>query len=96
MAGRAGRGTRRASPVAAAPGIATREVRRIYNLALGDRRANSVAGYLVDLGFARERLRTVTYGRERPQCADSQESCWWRNRRAHFRILSKGGQGPDH
>jgi peptidoglycan-associated lipoprotein len=66
-----------------------------YNLALGDRRATSVAGYLVDLGFPRERLRTVTYGKERPQCIDSRESCWWRNRRAHFRILSKDGRGPD-
>ena len=64
-----------------------------YNLALGDRRATSVAGYLASLGFPRNRMTTISYGKERPQCTDSAESCWWRNRRAHFRVVSKGGPG---
>jgi peptidoglycan-associated lipoprotein len=61
-----------------------------YNLALGDRRASSVATYLQSLGFSRERLKTISYGKERPQCLDASESCWWKNRRAHFRVVSKG------
>ncbi len=64
-----------------------------YNLALGDRRASSVARYLLNLGFSPERLKTVSYGKERPQCVDNSESCWWKNRRAHFRIASKGERG---
>jgi peptidoglycan-associated lipoprotein len=57
-----------------------------YNLALGDRRANSASGYLSSLGIAGGRLTSVSYGEERPQCTDSAESCWGRNRRAHFVI----------
>jgi peptidoglycan-associated lipoprotein len=55
-----------------------------YNLALGDRRANSAANYLIRSGVAADRLTTVSYGEEQPICMQSNESCWSRNRRAHF------------
>ncbi|MGB1087644.1 MAG: peptidoglycan-associated lipoprotein Pal, partial [Alphaproteobacteria bacterium] len=54
---------------------------REYNLALGDRRANSVREYLVSLGVAPNRVSTVSYGKERPVAACSAESCWSQNRR---------------
>jgi peptidoglycan-associated lipoprotein len=60
-----------------------------YNLALGDRRANAVKEYIVSLGIDGGRLRTVSYGRERPFCTESSESCWQQNRRGHFVITSK-------
>jgi len=60
-----------------------------YNLALGDRRAAAAAGYLTSLGVAAARLRTVTYGEERPQCTDGNEPCWARNRRARFVITGR-------
>ena len=55
-----------------------------YNLGLGDRRASSAKDFLVQLGVPADRLRTISYGKERPQCTASEESCWQRNRRAHF------------
>jgi len=55
-----------------------------YNLGLGDRRATSAKDFLVQLGVPADKLRTISYGKERPQCTDSSESCWQRNRRAHF------------
>ncbi len=55
-----------------------------YNLGLGDRRATAAKDYLTQLGVPADRLRTISYGKERPQCTDSDESCWQRNRRAHF------------
>ena len=54
---------------------------REYNLALGERRANSVANYLVALGVDKARLSTISYGKERPLCVESDESCWSQNRR---------------
>jgi peptidoglycan-associated lipoprotein len=54
---------------------------REYNLALADRRAASVRNYLMALGVAPERIETVSYGKERPECADVSESCWAVNRR---------------
>ena len=54
---------------------------REYNLALGERRANSVANYLVALGVDKARLSTISYGKERPLCTESDESCWSQNRR---------------
>ena len=54
---------------------------REYNLALGDRRANSVKDYLVSLGVPSGRIRTISYGKERPTCTRSAESCWSQNRR---------------
>ncbi len=55
-----------------------------YNLGLGDRRAASVRDYLVRLGVPASRLSTVSFGKEQPQCTESAESCWQKNRRAHF------------
>ncbi len=54
---------------------------REYNLALGERRANSVANYLVALGVEKGRLSVISYGKERPECAESNEACWAQNRR---------------
>ncbi len=55
---------------------------RDYNLALGERRANAAKNYLVSLGVSENRLRTVSYGEERPAATGSTESAWARNRRA--------------
>lgn len=60
-----------------------------YNLALGDRRANAARDYLESLGVSGGRVRTVSYGKERPFCADSTEDCWQQNRRGHFVITEK-------
>ena len=53
-----------------------------YNLALGERRARQVAGYLKLLGVPSDQLATVSYGKEKPLCAEHDESCWRENRRA--------------
>lgn len=55
-----------------------------YNLGLGDQRASSAKQFLVDLGVPADRLKTVSYGKERPQCTEATEDCYQRNRRAHF------------
>ena len=60
-----------------------------YNLALGDRRANAGSGYLTSLGVSASRFQTISYGEERPVCMESNEGCWWRNRRAHFLITGR-------
>ena len=57
-----------------------------YNLALGDRRANSAKSYLVKSGVAESRMTTISYGEEQPLCMQSNEPCWSRNRRAQFGI----------
>jgi peptidoglycan-associated lipoprotein len=53
-----------------------------WNLALGDKRATAVAEYLQRLGASSDQLRTVTYGKEHPLCAQHNEACWAQNRRA--------------
>lgn len=60
-----------------------------YNLALGERRAKAAYDYLVSLGVPADRLKTVSYGKEVPVCAQSSEDCWQRNRRAHFTVTGK-------
>ena len=55
-----------------------------YNLGLGDRRANATKNYLVSLGISADRISTVSYGKEKPFCMESNESCWQTNRRGHF------------
>jgi peptidoglycan-associated lipoprotein len=57
-----------------------------YNLALGDRRDDAAKNFLVSQGIAGDRIQTVSYGKERPFCTQSNESCWQQNRRAHFRM----------
>lgn len=59
-----------------------------YNLGLGDRRANSTLSYLSSLGISSSRAKTISYGKEKPECRESNEACWQRNRRAHF-ILNR-------
>ena len=54
-----------------------------YNLGLGDRRGTAVQAFLRDLG-ATDRLVVISYGKERPQCTESTEECWQKNRRVHF------------
>ncbi|GMV62305.1 MAG: hypothetical protein AMXMBFR74_14730 [Parvibaculum sp.] len=61
---------------------------REYNLALGGRRANAAKDYLVSLGVNGGRLNTVSYGKERPVCLESNENCWAQNRRAVTVIAS--------
>jgi len=59
-----------------------------YNLALGAKRARAVKDYLASAGISAERLSTISYGKELPLCRDHTESCWARNRRAHFVLIS--------
>jgi len=60
-----------------------------YNLALGERRANSVKKYLVSLGITSDRISTISYGKERPLDRGHNEQAWAKNRRAHIIVLSK-------
>jgi len=62
---------------------------RAYNLALGARRASAARDYLVNRGVASDRLRTVSYGKERPVATCSQESCYSKNRRAVTVVTAK-------
>jgi peptidoglycan-associated lipoprotein len=55
-----------------------------YNLALGAKRAESVKRYLMDLGISPNVLSTISYGEELPLCKEQNETCWAKNRRAHF------------
>ena len=55
-----------------------------YNLGLGDRRASAAKEFLQGLGVSADRLKTISYGKERPQCTEQAESCWQKNRRVHF------------
>jgi len=61
---------------------------REYNVALGERRANSAKNYLVSLGVAPERIRTVSYGKERPVALASNAAAWAQNRRAASIIIN--------
>lgn len=60
-----------------------------YNLALGERRANSVKSYLVSLGVDGQRLSVVSYGKEKPLDSMESESAWSKNRRANFVPLAR-------
>jgi peptidoglycan-associated lipoprotein len=55
-----------------------------YNLALGERRAKATQDYLLGRGVEASRITTISYGEERPGCTERNETCWARNRRAHF------------
>lgn len=61
---------------------------REYNIALGARRAQSVKDYLTSLGVSTARLETISYGKERPVCIESNEACWAQNRRGVSLIKS--------
>lgn len=55
-----------------------------YNVALGDKRAQAALEMLKGLGVAENRLKTVSFGKERPQCSDASDDCYQKNRRVHF------------
>jgi peptidoglycan-associated lipoprotein len=55
-----------------------------YNLALGDQRASSVKNALVAAGVNASRIKTISYGKEKPFCLEDNEACWQQNRRGHF------------
>jgi peptidoglycan-associated lipoprotein len=57
-----------------------------YNMALGQRRADAAAKYLVDLGVAKDRVGTVSFGEEKPICTEKTEECWAKNRRDDVRV----------
>ena len=57
-----------------------------YNLTLGDSRADTVASQLERLGVKADRIRTISYGKEKPFCTEETEACWQMNRRAHFSL----------
>jgi peptidoglycan-associated lipoprotein len=59
-----------------------------YNLALGDNRASAVKNALVAAGVPADRIKTVSFGKEKPFCTESNEACWQQNRRGHF-VLNK-------
>lgn len=60
-----------------------------YNLALGERRANSTKNYLISLGISPERISTISYGEEKPLDPGHNEEAWTKNRRAHTVITAK-------
>ena len=60
-----------------------------YNIALGDRRANAARDYLVSMGIGGSRVKTLSYGEERPVCTQSDEGCWSRNRRGEFHLTGR-------
>ena len=55
-----------------------------YNLALGDKRADQAKEYLASLGVPGAQLKTISYGKEQQVCAEHDEACWQKNRRAHI------------
>jgi peptidoglycan-associated lipoprotein len=59
----------------------------MYNLALGERRANAAQQALIQGGVPATQLKTISYGKEKPVCTESNEDCWQRNRRVHFTLL---------
>jgi peptidoglycan-associated lipoprotein len=58
-----------------------------YNLALGERRADSAKQALQQNGVSADALKTISYGKEKPQCTESNDDCWQKNRRDHFSLL---------
>lgn len=90
--GQAGWLTTNSDYLAIIEGHADEQGTREYNLALGARRANAVREYLISQGISSERLRTVSYGKERPVAVCSDESCYSQNRRA-VTVISIGATG---
>jgi peptidoglycan-associated lipoprotein len=60
-----------------------------YNLVLGEKRAKAARGYLIDLGVSPKQLAVVSYGEERPFCAERGETCYQQNRRGHMLLRTK-------
>jgi len=61
-----------------------------YNLVLGERRAQIIRDYLVDLGVPAEKLQVVSYGKTRPFCTKHSLKCWQENRRGHLAVKERG------
>ena len=59
-----------------------------YNLALGERRADSARQALIRAGLSGDALKTISYGKEKPVCSDANEDCWQKNRHDHFVLTS--------
>ena len=55
-----------------------------YNIALGDKRATAVKNAMVTDGINTNRIKTISYGKEKPFCTEDNESCWQQNRRDHL------------
>jgi peptidoglycan-associated lipoprotein len=62
---------------------------REYNQALGQRRAASAKKYLIDMGISGQRISLISYGKEKPNCTDSTESCWQKNRKDDFAVVTE-------
>jgi len=60
-----------------------------YNIALGDKRAESAKDFLVQVGIPAAQLKMVSYGKQRPVCDEHDEACWQRNRRIHIVALAQ-------
>ncbi len=58
-----------------------------YNLSLGEHRADSAKQALLQAGVGADAVKTISYGKEKPQCTESNEDCWQKNRRDHFSLL---------
>lgn len=58
-----------------------------YNLSLGQKRADAVKNFLINYGIPANKITTISYGEEKPVCTQSEESCWWKNRRVDFKII---------
>ena len=57
-----------------------------YNLVLGERRAQSIKNYLMDLGVPEKNLDVISYGKTKPVCIEHRPDCWQQNRRGHLVI----------
>ncbi len=57
-----------------------------YNLGLGSNRADAIKAYLVSMGVGADRIRTISYGKEKPFCTQDDAQCWQSNRRDHFEL----------
>jgi peptidoglycan-associated lipoprotein len=55
-----------------------------YNMGLGERRATNVKKFLTEIGVSADRLKTISFGKEKQVCSEENESCWQKNRRVHF------------
>jgi len=62
-----------------------------YNLGLGDRRATAARDFLVNLGISAARLKSISFGKDRPVCTEQTEDCWHQNRRDHLAIQTPAG-----
>lgn len=61
-----------------------------YNFVLGQKRANAAKQFLISLGIPSARIEIISYGEEKPLCTEHNESCWQKNRRAHFVFIEEG------